>query len=52
MSAQATFREDELVIRPEKVNEEWIEMPYPKLGGRLRVLDEQHQAVSITTKIV
>ncbi len=46
------FREDELVVRRQKVNGEWIETPYPKLGGRLRVLHDQHQAVSINTEIV
>jgi hypothetical protein len=52
MSAQTMFREDELVVRRQKVNGEWIEMPYPKLGGRLRVLHEQHSTVSINTEIV
>lgn len=52
MSAQTMFRDDELVVRRQKVNGEWIETPYPKLGGRLRVLHEMNQAVSITTEIV
>lgn len=34
MSTQTMFRWDELVIRRQKVNGEWIEMPYPKLGGQ------------------
>ncbi len=52
MSAQTIFRGDELLKRRQKVDGEWIEMPYPKLGGRLRVLHELHQAISINTEIV
>jgi hypothetical protein len=51
MNGNGTFREDELVVRRQKINGEWVEIPYPKLGGRLRVLHEQQGNVSITTEI-
>ncbi len=51
MNGNGAFRDDELVVRRQKINGEWVETPYPKLGGRLRVLHEQQDKVSITTEI-
>ena len=52
MNENTLFREDELVVRRQKQNGQWINQPYPKLGGRLRVLHEQAEKVSIGTEIV
>jgi hypothetical protein len=52
MNTNTVFREDELVVRRQKQNGQWINTPYPKLGGRLRVLHEQEEKVSIETEIV
>jgi hypothetical protein len=52
MNGNGAFREDELVLRKQKIDGEWVEISYPKLGGRLRVLHEQQEKVSITTVIV
>ena len=46
------FREDELVVRRQKQNGQWVDSHYPKLGGRLRVLHEQQEQISISTEIV
>jgi len=54
MSASGTgqFREDELVSRRVKVGNEWQTRVFPIIGGRLRILHESNDRLSIQTKIV
>ena len=40
MNANGAFRDDELVTRRQKVNGEWIEIVFPRVGGRLRLAHE------------
>ncbi len=46
------FREDELVSRKQKINGEWIESYFPRVGGRLRLAHENNGKLSIQTEIV
>ncbi|MGO9568194.1 MAG: hypothetical protein ACLP5H_11685 [Desulfomonilaceae bacterium] len=51
MSANG-FHEDELVTRKVKVGNEWQTRTFPVVGGRLRLVHEDGQHVSIQTEIV
>jgi hypothetical protein len=51
MSANG-FREDELVSRKVKVGQEWQTRVFPVVGGRLRILHESSENLSIQTEIV
>ncbi len=51
MSANG-FREDELVSRRVKVGNEWTTRIFPVVGGRLRILHENNDNLSIQTEIV
>lgn len=51
MSANG-FREDELVSRRVKVGQEWQTRVFPVVGGRLRILHENNDHISIQTEIV
>lgn len=46
------FREDELVSRKVKVGTEWQTRVFPVVGGRLRILHENNDHLSIQTEIV
>jgi hypothetical protein len=46
------FREDELVNRKVKVGNEWQTRVFPIIGGRLRILHESNDNLSIQTEIV
>lgn len=46
------FREDELVSRKVKVGQEWQTRVFPIIGGRLRILHESNDHLSIQTEIV
>jgi hypothetical protein len=46
------FREDELVSRKVKVGNEWQTRVFPIIGGRLRILHETNEHLSIQTEIV
>jgi hypothetical protein len=46
------FREDELVNRKVKVGNEWQTRTFPIVGGRLRILHETNERLSIQTEIV
>jgi hypothetical protein len=46
------FREDELVNRKVKVGNEWQTRVFPIIGGRLRILHESNDNLSIQTDIV
>ena len=46
------FREDELVSRKVKVGNEWQTRVFPIIGGRLRILHESNDHLSIQTEIV
>ena len=46
------FREDELVSRKVKVGQEWQTRVFPVVGGRLRILHESNEHLSIQTDIV
>jgi len=46
------FREDELVCRKQKVNGEWSETYYPRVGGRLRLAHEGNDKLGIQTEVV
>ncbi len=46
------FREDEVVVRRSKINGEWIENRYVKVGGKLRVLHQENDQVSIMTEVL
>jgi hypothetical protein len=46
------FREDEVVVRRSKINGEWAETRYVKVGGKLRVLHQENEQVSIMTEIL
>lgn len=51
MSANG-FREDELVSRKVKVGNEWQTRAFPVVGGRLRILHESNDHLSIQSEIV
>jgi hypothetical protein len=46
------FRDDEVVVRRSKINGEWVENRYVKIGGKLRVLHQENEQVSIVTEIL
>jgi hypothetical protein len=46
------FREDELVSRKVKVGNEWQTRVFPIIGGRLRILHESNDRLSIQTEIL
>jgi hypothetical protein len=46
------FRDDEVVVRRSKLNGEWVENRYVKVGGKLRVLHQENEQVSIMTEIL
>jgi hypothetical protein len=46
------FREGELVSRKVKVGQEWQTRIFPIIGGRLRILHESNENLSIQTEIV
>ena len=46
------FRGDELVTRKQKVNGEWVETVFPRVGGRLRLAHEGNGKLSIQTEVV
>jgi len=46
------FREDELVSRRVKVGQEWQTRIFPIIGGRLRILHENNDQLSIQTEII
>jgi len=46
------FREEELVTRKVKVGNEWQSRTFPVVGGRLRILHENNDNLSIQTEIV
>ena len=46
------FREDELVSRKVKVGNEWQTRVFPIIGGRLRILHETSEHLSIQTEVV
>ncbi len=46
------FREDELVSRKVKVGNEWQTRTFPVVGGRLRILHENNDNLSIQTEII
>jgi hypothetical protein len=46
------FRDDEVVVRRSKINGEWVENRYVKVGGKLRVLHQENEQVSILTEIL
>ncbi len=52
MNANGQFRDDEVVVRKSKINGEWVENRYVKIGGKLRVLHQDNDQVSILTEIV
>lgn len=52
MNASNGFREDELVCRRQKVNGEWIENYFPRVGGRLRLAHEQNDKLGIQTDVI
>ncbi len=52
MKAANGFREDELVSRKQKLNGEWIETYFPRVGGRLRLAHESNGNLSISTEVV
>jgi hypothetical protein len=51
-NANGQFREDEVVVRRTKINGEWGENRYVKIGGKLRVLHQENEQVSIMTEIL
>ncbi len=52
MNVNGQFREDEVVVRKSKINDEWTENRYVKVGGKLRLLHQDNDQVSIVTEIV
>jgi len=46
------FREEELVSRRVKVGNEWQTKTFPVVGGRLRILHENNDNLSIQTEII
>lgn len=46
------FREDELVSRRIKVNNEWQIRIFPVVGGRLRLAHEENQSLNLQTEMV
>lgn len=52
INGNGQFREDELVSRKVKVGQEWQTRVFPIIGGRLRILHENNDHLSIETEIV
>jgi hypothetical protein len=52
MNASNGFREDELVCRRQKLNGEWVENYFPRVGGRLRLAHEQNDHLGIQTDVI
>lgn len=52
INANGQFRSDELVTRKMKVNGEWQSRTFPVVGGRLRIVHESNENLSILTEIV
>jgi len=52
MNPNGAFRVDELVTRRQKVNGEWVETVFPRVGGRLRLAHEGNGTLSIQTEVV
>lgn len=52
MNPNGAFRDDELVLRRQKVNGEWIESYFPRVGGRLRLAHEQNERLGIETEVI
>jgi hypothetical protein len=46
------FRDDEVVVRRSKINGEWTENKYIKIGGKLRILHQENEHVSINTEML
>lgn len=46
------FLDHELVTRKQKVNGEWVETIFPRVGGRLRLAHEGNSKLSIQTEVV
>ncbi len=46
------FRDDELVVRKQKINGEWSETSFPRVGGRLRLAHEGNGKFSIQTELI
>jgi hypothetical protein len=46
------FKEEELVCRRVKVGNEWQSRTFPVVGGRLRILHENNDDLSIQTEII
>lgn len=52
MNPNGAFRDDELVLRRQKVNGEWVESYFPRVGGRLRLAHEQNERLGIQTDVI
>jgi len=52
MADRNGFREDELVTRRQKINGEWNETIFPRVGGRLRLAHEQNDRLGIQTEVI
>ena len=52
MNASNAFREDELICRKQKINGEWAENYFPRVGGRLRLAHEQNDQLGIQTDVI
>lgn len=52
MATSNSFREEELVLRKQRINGEWTETYFPKVGGRLRLAHEGNQSLSIQTEVI
>jgi hypothetical protein len=52
MNASNGFREDELICRRQKINGEWVENYFPRVGGRLRLAHEQNDQLGIQTDVI
>ncbi|MGB6068192.1 MAG: hypothetical protein WBG50_25575 [Desulfomonilaceae bacterium] len=52
MNANGQFREDEVVVLRSNINGEWIENRHVKVGGKLRVLHQENDQVSISTEVI
>lgn len=46
------FRDEELITRRQKVNGEWVDTVFPRVGGRLRLAHEGNGKLSIQTEVV
>jgi len=52
MNVNGAFRDDEIVLRKQKVNGEWVESYFPRVGGRLRLAHEQNDRLGIQTEVI